>query len=110
MSYLGVDVQKALGSKGFINTGFTHPFLKTVPWNKMLNDTHKEKLCFTRFIVEEFTEIEHWLPQTFFICSHNQLISIYSIEYRCLKKIIHQIDSKNGRLPFQQVLRQNLSW
>ena len=88
-----------LSSKGFINNGFTHPFWKPIPWNKMLNDTRREKLCFTQFIVEEFTEIEPWLPLTVFICLHNQLISIHCIEYSCLKKVIHQIDSKNGRLP-----------
>ena len=31
----------------------------------------------------------------FFICSHNQLDSIQFKGYRCLKKIIHLIDSKN---------------
>ena len=37
--------------------------------------------------------------QTFFICLHNQLSSILSLSNikwdRCLKKVIHQIDSKN---------------
>ena len=40
-----------------------------------------------------------WLPLTFFVCLHNQLSSIHTIitywEYRCLKNVIHQIDSKN---------------
>ena len=54
-----------------------------------------------------------WLPLTFFICLHNQLSSINPLsrikDCVCLKKIIHQIDSKNGYF-FQQVLRQNLGW
>ena len=40
-----------------------------------------------------------WLLLTFFICLHNQLSSIHSLsgikEYKCLKNVIHQIDSKN---------------
>ena len=40
-----------------------------------------------------------WLFQIFFICLHNQLSSIYSInmyqENRCLKNVVHQIVSKN---------------
>ena len=40
-----------------------------------------------------------WLPLTFFICLHNELSSLHSItrikEYRCLRNMIHQIDSKN---------------
>ena len=31
-------------------------------------------------------------------------------EYRCLKNVIHQLDSKNLVAPFQQVLPQNLTW
>ena len=36
----------------------------------LLNDTHREKLCFNS--VQEFIEIEPWLLLTFFICLHNQ--------------------------------------
>ena len=40
-----------------------------------------------------------WLLLTFLICLHNQLSSVHSTvrikEYRCLKNVIHQIDSKN---------------
>ena len=42
-----------------------------------------------------------WLLLIFLICLHNQLRSIHSIprikEYRCLKNVIHHIDSKNER-------------
>ena len=36
----------------------------------LLNDTHREKLCYNS--VQEFIEIEPWLLLTFFICLHNQ--------------------------------------
>ena len=55
----------------------------------------REKLCFTQFS----TRMAAWLLLTFFICLHNQLSSIHSLsgikEYKCLKNVIHQIDSKN---------------
>ena len=47
------------------------------------------------------TGIAGWLHLIFFICLHNQLSSIHSIiSTRCLKDVIHQIDSKNGWLLF----------
>ena len=59
------------------------------------NDTHTWKICFTQFS----TRMAAWLLLNFSICLHNQLSSIHSItrikEYRCLKNVIHQIDSKN---------------
>ena len=59
------------------------------------NDTHREKLCFTEFSTTMFA----WLLLTFLICLRNQLSFIHSIirikEYRRLKIVIHQIDSKN---------------
>ena len=52
-----------------------------------------------------------WLLLTFFLCLYNQLISIHCIvthikEYRCLKNVIHQIDSNEWLLlsVFQQGL------
>ena len=56
----------------------------------------KGKNCFTQFS----TRIDAWLLLTFFICLQNQLSSIHSIllinkECRCLKNVLHQIDSKN---------------
>ena len=45
------------------------------------------------------TRMNVWLLLIFFICLHNQLSSIHSIttfkEFRYLKNMIHQIDSKN---------------
>ena len=50
---------------------------------------------------------------TFFLCLHNQFISIYYIlsqEYRCLKNAIHQLERNEWLLlsAFQQGLRQKL--
>ena len=45
----------------------------------LISDTHREKLCFTQFIVEEFIEIETSLLLTFSRCLHNELSSILSI-------------------------------
>ena len=60
------------------------------------NDTHREKLYFTQIS----TRMAALLLLTFFICLHIHLIFIYillslSKEYRCLKKVIHQMDCKN---------------
>ena len=61
--------------------------------------------CFTQFS----TGMAGWLLLIFFICLHNQLSSIHSI-IRCLKNVIHQIDSKNGWLLLSASLRQNLDF
>ena len=45
----------------------------------LLNDTNREKLCFTQFVVQEFIEVETWLRLTLLICLQNQLNSIHSI-------------------------------
>ena len=63
--------------------------------------------------VQEFIEIEVWLLMTFFLCLHNELISIYCHiikEYRCLKNVIHQLEINKWLLlsAFQQGLRQKL--
>ena len=73
----------------------------------MLTILAGKKLCFTQFS----TRMDAWLLLTFFICLHNQLSSIDSIiTYRGLENVIHQIDSTNEWLLFQQVLLQNLRW
>ena len=58
------------------------------------DDTHMEKLCFIQFN-QSINSVQEWL---FFMCLHNQLSPIHSIitykDYRCLKIVIHQIDSK----------------
>ena len=53
-----------------------------------------KNLCFTEFSTK-FIEIQGWLLLTFFICLHNQLSSLIPLSYRCLKNVIHQVDSKN---------------
>ena len=42
---------------------------------RKVNDTHKEKLCFTLFS----TKMAAWLLLIFFVCLHNQLSSIHFI-------------------------------
>ena len=63
--------------------------------------------------VQEFIETKAWLLLTFFICSHNQILSIhYSVTYEIVK-MFGKGDSSNRQkmngCPFQQVLLQNLS-
>ena len=63
---------------------------RVVRSNYKLNDTHRKRLFFTQFS----TGMAGWLLLIFLICLYNQLSSIHSI-IRCLKNVIHQIDSKN---------------
>ena len=56
----------------------------------IFNDTHLEELD----SVQIFIEIQGRLLLTFFICLHNQVLLIL-LSYRCLKNVIHQVDSKN---------------
>ena len=61
-----------------------------------INDTHREKLRFTQFS----TKMAAWLLLTFFICFQNQFCLLYILlspikDYKCLKNVIYQIDSKN---------------
>ena len=76
------------------NTSFLH-ILSQCSASTPCNDTHREQLCFTQFS----TRMAGWLFLTFFIYLHNQLSSTHSIitykEYRCLKNVIHQTDSKS---------------
>ena len=67
--------------------------------NFSVNDTHREKLCFTQFI----TRMAAWL---LLFHMFTQSIKFYTFrhyvlkKYRCLKNVIHQVDSKNERLLF----------
>ena len=60
-----------------------------------INDTHKEKLCFSQ-VNTRFIEIEALQPLTFFIFLHNQLSHMK--ENVCFKKVVHQVDSKTEQL------------
>ena len=53
--------------------------------------------------VQKFIEIQGWLLLTFFICLQNQVLLI-PLSYRCLKNVIHQIDSKNEWLPLSGLI------
>ena len=57
--------------------------MQSKSFNKPVNDTHREKLCFTQFSIR----MAVWLILTVLICFHNQF-----------KNVIHQIDSKNEQL------------
>ena len=69
----------------------------------ILNDTHRKKLCFT-----QFNEMIYWnrtlaVSDFFhaFIQSINSIHTMSNIkEYRCLNKVIHQIDRNWAVLPF----------
>ena len=52
-----------------------HMEVKSAYLHTPINNTHKEKLCFTHFS----TRMATWLLLTFYICEHNQLNSIHSI-------------------------------
>ena len=69
------------------------------------NDTHRERLM---FLSSQYRN--GWLAASDLSDMFTQSIKFYTFHYRyrCLKNVIHQIDSKNGWLLFQQVLQQNL--
>ena len=78
------------------STSRRHRIIKPVHQLHYFNDTHREKLNFIQFS----TRMADWLLLTFLICLYNQLSSIthFSItykNYRWLKNVIHQIESKN---------------
>ena len=52
-----------------------HMEVKSAYLHTPINNTHKEKLCFTHFS----TKMATWLLLTFYICEHNKLNSIHSI-------------------------------
>ena len=82
-----------------------------------LNNTHRENFALFN-LVQKFIEIQVWLLLTFFLCLHNQLISVYILhcqkikEYRCLNNVIHRLEINKWLLvsAFQQAFQQKLSW
>ena len=64
-------------------------------YRKLLNDTDMKKLG----LYTELSTKIHWYIRLAAsddsICLHNQLSSFNSSPYRCLKNVIHQINSKN---------------
>ena len=81
------------------------PFLQNTSGRLLLNSVQ-----FTQFS----KRMAAWLLLIFFICLHHQLRFMNSItrikKYKCLKNVIHQIDSKKEWLflSASQVLRQSL--
>ena len=72
-----------------------------------LNNTHRERL-----VLHSMQYRNGWLAASDLFDMFTQSIKFYTFHYqhRCLKNVIHQIDSKNGRLLFQQALQQNLGF
>ena len=70
-------LRKSLGSKEHLD------------W---LNNTHRENFVLLNS-VQEFIEIQAWLLLTFFLCLHNQLISVYYIvtKLKLVSAIFYQI-------------------
>ena len=60
--------------------------------------------CFTQFS----TGMAGWLLLIFFMFTQSIKFYTFHYQYRCLKNVIHQIDSKNGWLLLSASLRQNL--
>ena len=63
-------------------------------WHGLLYVTHREN-CVLINSVREFIEIEAWLLLNFFLCLHNQLISIHSIVTYKGVQIFQKSDSSN---------------
>ena len=64
-------------SKGF-RGGAAKKILGSKEHLDWLNDTHRENFVLLNS-VQEFIVIQAWLLLTFFLCLHNQLISVYYI-------------------------------
>ena len=67
------------------------PFAKARNITKVINDTHREKLCFTKILLNLVQGMAAWLLLIIFICLNSQLSSIHSIT-------IYQVDRKNDWL------------
>ena len=72
-----------------------------------LTNTHRERL-----VLHSIQYRNGWLAASDLFYMFTQSIKFYTFHYqhRCLKNLIHQINSKNGRLLFQQALRQNFGF
>ena len=68
----------------------------------IFNDTHRERLMFLSIQYRN-----GWLAASDLFDMFTQSIKFYTFhnQYRCLKHVIHQIDSKMDGRSFQQVLR-----
>ena len=71
----------------------------------IINDTHREILVF-----HSIQYRNGWLAASHLFDMFTQSVKFYTFhyQYRCLKNVIHQIDSKNGWLLLLASLRQNL--
>ena len=77
MSINGAGGSETL-SRGFRGQSPLRKVLGSKEHLDWLNNTHRENFVLLNS-VQEFIEIQAWLLLTFFLCLHNQLISIYYI-------------------------------
>ena len=77
-----------------------HLILKIPPCFPLINDTDRERLVF-----HSVQYRNDWLTTSNLFHMFTQSIKFYTFhyQYRCLKNVIHHIDSKNGWCSFQQV-------
>ena len=78
------------------SASWRHQILKPIHQFHYFNDIHLEKLCFIQFS----TRVADWLLLTFLIRLYNQLSSVMHSaitykNYKWLKNVVHQIESKN---------------
>ena len=66
-------------------------YTKFMTWFWYVNDTHREKLCFTQFSIRKAT----WLLLTSLACLQNQLSSIHSIIIYQIVQMFEKGDSSN---------------
>ena len=97
--------------------GFIYPPVETVrPYGRdaprrekmpvfEVNDSHRKRLVFRLIHCRN-----DWLAASDLFHMFTQSIKFYTFhyQYRCLKNVIRQIDSKNGWLLLSGSLRQNL--
>ena len=71
-----------------------------------VNDTHHRE----RLVFQSFQYWNGWLAASDLFHMFTQAIKFYTFhyQYRCLKNVLHQIDSKNWWLLLSSSLRQNL--
>ena len=77
---------------GFLNHVLKLLIAQELNWN---NDTHMEELCFIQFSTRIYWNRSLAASDLFHMFTQSVKFSIFHTEYRCLKKVIHEIDTKN---------------
>ena len=73
--------------------------------NLKVNDTHKETLVFNLI---QYGNGSLAASDLFYMFTQSIKLYTFYYQFRCLKNVIHQIDSKNEWLLLSASLRQNL--